>query len=116
MREIEFRAWHDGNNTMVYFKNEVLVRDEFQMKHLAALFNGDFGDVLMQYTGLKDKTGKKIFEGDIVKDLGVNCVVKFINGAWVVELDGHGTFLFRHNHNYEVIGDIHNNPELFKYD
>ena len=66
MREIKFRAWHEENKTMVNFDNNKLVMDVYQMNHLACLMRGDYGDVLMQFTGLKDVNGADIYEGDIV--------------------------------------------------
>ena len=66
MREIKFRAWHEQGKEMVYFKNEKLVNDQYQMQHLAHLINGDYGDVLMQYTELKDRNDVEIYEGDLL--------------------------------------------------
>jgi len=72
MREIKFRAWHLG-----YSKKGHTMLIEPKM-----LFDNEPGDCLrwfsdgqkisdiMQYTGLKDKNGKEIYEGDILRDLG----------------------------------------------
>ncbi len=51
---------------MVTFDNSKLVKDEYQRLHLANLLNGDHGDVLMQYTGIKTDDGKEIEEDKYV--------------------------------------------------
>ncbi|WP_197313147.1 YopX family protein [Listeria monocytogenes] len=78
--------------------------------------------VLMQYTGLKDKNGKKIFEGDIV-----NCkffdrmvgdiagVINFIDCVWAVsDFKNKRLYQLIDVDNIEIIGNIHENPELLE--
>lgn len=90
-------------------------------------------DTVGQFTGLLDKNGKEIYEGDIVKhpyidpifrDLvesedgdGVTSEVVFHDGAFCVKYDIND-FIYldsftRHKH-VEVVGNIHDNPELIK--
>jgi len=72
MREIKFRAWDERNEEMIY-KPTLFDSHNFKEKLGCALeLNwhiqntiGFFG-ALMQYTGLKDKNGKEIYEGDIL--------------------------------------------------
>ena len=65
-----------------------------------------------QYTGLKDKNGKRIFEGDILSlQTGRPHVVRFKNGAFILE-DSAIPMSFAIK--FEIIGNIHDNPELLK--
>ena len=72
-----------------------------------------------QYTGLCDKNGKKIFEGDIIKGAwGV--VVQVVYDECYLGFLARNDMLFQHGIDYygldkiEVIGNIHDNPELLK--
>ncbi len=114
MRPIKFRAW-DGYK-MVYDMNP-----DF-MGHLLCGDN-EFEYPLMQYTGLKDKNGKEIYEGDIVK---TGEVVEFMDGngygrdegteehlGYFLVKGARGRSLSRYD-KVEVIGSIYENKELLK--
>ena len=72
---------------------------------------------LMQCTGLQDKNGKLIYEGDIVKDLimsGIFYIVKWFNSGFYLESTISGSFLKFNDTQQEVIGNIYENPELLE--
>ena len=78
-------------------------------------------EYLMQSTGLKDKNGKEIFEGDIVKmskdvysEPTYYEVVRHRGGAYRLESKQHGCELWLRHTDCEVVGNIYENPELLE--
>jgi uncharacterized phage protein (TIGR01671 family) len=131
-REIKFRAWDIEFETMIYEFTKDGYSVDMQNGDLVVGStdgNGDYFELeLMRFTGLTDKNGKDIYEGDIIqerKDDGEKakhfCIgsVTFKLGRFVInwkpEKDGqifYSETLYCHNENSEVIGNIHKNPEL----
>ena len=126
MREIKFRAWDK-------YKKEMIMPNTIGCEIIFIDETGDFGvgrfdcnedwydDIeIMQYTGLKDKNGKDIYEGDIVKYkdeiLQVYWYKEFckflINRTTNGATNGYEMFTLRCSEEVEVIGNIYENPEL----
>ena len=123
-----FRAWTEEGKVMYYdvypFKDDTLLLsyDEIAFDEVPA---SDF--IVMQSTGLKDKNGSEIFEGDIVKyEAGCNTVTeevaydKNFAGFGVRDADTDIIFTFLQLADVvdlislEVVGNIYNNPGLLE--
>jgi hypothetical protein len=109
MREIKFRAW--GKNMHQFITDEKGNRN-FTIKEIGNLEDLSVWE-LMQYTGLKDKNGVEIYEGDILHlELDdINASVKFERGMFCLSIFS-DTPLNEFNYGNEVIGNIYSNPEL----
>lgn len=116
MKELKFRQWQPETKRFLYIYQMQpgdTVRAEF------ILHDGE----LQQYTGLKDKNGEEIYEGDIIYDGVSKEVVKF-NIPSIRVTYGHGECWYHCNitlfSNYgkgdhiEIIGNIYDNPEILK--
>lgn len=121
MREIKFRAWDKKRKEIVPDLCDWAIyesKEGFELRlgepiknHIGGFTEG--GGILMQSTGLKDKNGKEIYEGDVI--LGCSKVV------WKEELSGFGISDgkycladYKYSDNFKVIGNIYENPNLLE--
>lgn len=125
----KFRAWYVLAEEMI---DEILMISFVRKEIIGKFSNGStsvplkFEDerngedvILMQSTGLKDKNGKEIFEGDIVKmakdvysEPTYYEVVRHRGGAYRLESKQHGCELWLRHTDCEVVGSIYENKEL----
>lgn len=99
-RPIKFRAWNNAEKKMYPEVEDIRERYE---------------TYLMQYTGLKDKNGKEIYEGDIVNIDGLIVPVIWYAGAWMVEYFTIPTKSYLSHFDeldVEIIGNKYENTEL----
>lgn len=125
MREIKFRIWckqTDEMHTverMGFEEGELWYVEDEDRETQPPYFMDRNDSVLMQYTGLKDKNGREIYEGDILKFEHLH---NYANELQVVTRDefmwGTDEYGFQEmierNYKFEIIGNIYGNPELLE--
>jgi uncharacterized phage protein (TIGR01671 family) len=138
-REILFRAKRVDNGEWVY-GYFVKSKEAYSEDYVSAIITKDCKhrcmgeycvdgwyeineDTLGQFTGLTDKNGKKIFEGDIVTQpvretrKHSNCVIEFFRGKFQAHYKSNFNFFDRYydiNSYTKIIGDIYDDPELLE--
>ena len=119
-RELKFRAW-DGQrmtNSGIMFNTS---KGTLEVPVQYSIQNAEIPEHLqmkiMQYSGLKDKNGKEIYEGDLMEAKEGMMQVYFIDGKYILMWADNGTHycdLNEANRTFEVCGNIYQNKKLLK--
>ena len=126
-REIKFRAWLKEEKKIVNVETIDFTDKSIQYLEKSEIINAyllrrvSFDDVeLMQYTGIKDKNGKEVYEGDIVilndAEEENRCVVKYKYGSYIL-IDGdlrEDLSNVESDKFLEVVGNIYENKNLME--
>ena len=129
MREIKFRAWDIKTKKFNYLN----LRDSIASDDAYSLGGSQGTDwavdrensctmsckcELQQFTGLKDKDGKEIYEGDIIKNFAIRDLVIFEKGIFTTIMSHNDQFNVKQplavHCEIEIIGNIYENPELIE--
>lgn len=125
-RELKFRAWDVKENKMYHEFMGMDCHGEWIQLADQFYISGDDNFKLMQFTGLKDKEGKEIYEGDILeatrqthekqplRDGNRYSKVVFEDGAFMASQSVQLNSKKIYTHGYAVIGNVFTTPELLK--
>ena len=122
MREIKFRAWDREKEKMYEVENICFYGHKSVTLQYNPVIKKAIEDIeIMQCTGMKDSTGKEIYEGDIIKineeecysgeHVGDVCFLD-VGGCWYINGVRDGLADINRNYWIDVIGNIYENPEL----
>lgn len=130
MREIKFRAWDKARHEMLSVGQITFVKGIWGFtpeneKYIGVSIPFQPHIILMQSTGLKDKNGKEIYEGDIIKPLGFASwigVARYATDKAAFVLKEHDNkflrdepvYLSQFVDSFEILGNIYESPELME--
>lgn len=134
INDFKFRGYDTEYEKMTYFDDEDYLLSYGQILRSKIEWNYDYDEeiigyedvnnkiILMQYTGLKDKNGKEIYEGDIIRiknsliEIEGEVIFDTIDLSFEVydKENDCKEMLWYTNEEFEVIGNIYDNPEILK--
>lgn len=120
MRELKFRAFNTREKEMVFF--DALKAQANGLVNFPCFFSHQFDFPIMQYTGLKDKNGKEIYEGDVLEHpvsrerFVINWSTGYcgFRGEYKNGIDGNIAMQVDDKGLAVIIGNIYENPELLE--
>ncbi|WP_431162817.1 YopX family protein [Bacillus mycoides] len=116
MQVVKFRVWDMKRKEMVYINDLYFFEEEGIHEIIDGIAKGHHTAYkIMQYTSMKDKKGKRVYEGDIISyrdrvyESDEREVICFIDGGF-----GTKDWWLRDIGEYEVVGNVYENPELIE--